>query len=238
MPQLEQGKLLHKRLIHLLICGMKQVPVAGAIVEFAADWWKFSEDLQQQQKQLALEERIAQLEEAMAITPEQARAIAQEVIAEQGLEISEEKAQAVTAIASALPANIRERTQATLRQARRHGTALNTVLPLTDSPNNTAQRRSLLPARCPRFRENETIPYGPPQWRLVQLIGSGGFGEVWEVRHQQLGDPFAVKFCQDSLSAQTLQREAEALFKLRRELPEHPHIVRLVDLQLEHEPYF
>ncbi len=180
----------------------------------------------------------------MAITPEQARAIAQEVIAaerQQGMEISEEKAQAVTAIASALPANIRERTQATLRQARRHGTALNTVLPLTDSPNNTAQRefyRSLLPARCPRFRENETIPYGPPQWRLVQLIGSGGFGEVWEVRHQQLGDQFAVKFCQDSVSAQTLKREAEALKKLRRELPEHPHIVRLVDLQLEHEPYW
>lgn len=244
MPQLEKGKLLHKRLIHLLICGMKPVPIAGAVVEFVADWWKFSDELQQNQQRLALEERVAQLEEAMAITPEQARAIAQEVIAaerQQGLEISEEKAQAVTAIASALPANIRERTQATLRQARRHGTALHTVLPLTDSTNNTAQRefyRSLLPARCPRFRENETIPYGPPQWRLVQLIGSGGFGEVWEVRHQQLGDQFAVKFCQDSVSAQALQREAEALFKLRKDLPEHPHIVRLVDLQLEQEPYW
>ncbi len=242
--QLEPGKLLHKRLIHILICGMKQVPVAGAMVEMAADWWKFSDELRQDQQRLVLEERVAQLEEAMAITPEQARAIALEMIAaerQQGQVISEETAQAVTAIAGALPANIRERTQATLRQARRHGTALHTVLPLTDSSNDTAQRefyRSLLPMRRPRFQENEAVPYGPPQWRLIQLIGSGGFGEVWEARHQQLGDRFAIKFCQDSVSTQTLQREAEALKKLRRELPEHPHIVRLVDLQLEQEPYW
>ncbi len=50
MPQLEQGKLLHKRLIHLLICGMKPVPIVGDVVEFVADWWKFSDELQQAQK--------------------------------------------------------------------------------------------------------------------------------------------------------------------------------------------
>jgi formylglycine-generating enzyme required for sulfatase activity/uncharacterized protein with PIN domain len=243
-PNLKKGELLYKRLIHLLICSLKQVPVVGGIVEFAAGWQEVANKFRQEQEQLNLVERVVQLEEAAAMSPVQAREIAKVVIAEerqQGQTISRDQEEAVLDLASSTPATIRERTQATLRQARQYGTAAHTVLPVGEGFTVMEQNefyRSLLPARRPRFREGEPVPHGHPRWRLTQLIGAGGFGEVWEVRHQQLKDSHAVKFCQDSVSAKVLKREAAALFKLHEDLPKHPHIVSLEDLSLEVEPYW
>ncbi len=242
-PNLNKGKLL-KKLTFFLIRGLEAIPVAGAVVKLANDWQAVCGQLRQEQAHLELAERVAQLEEIAALTPAQAREDAQAGIAEarqQGQTISRDLEEAVLDLASSIPATVRERTQATLRQARRYGTALQTVLPLGEGFTVTEQNefyRSLLPARRPRFREGESVPNANPRWRLTQLIGAGGFGEVWEVRHQQLKDSHAVKFCQDSVSAKVLKREAAALFKLHEDLPKHPHIVGLEDLSLENEPYW
>jgi eukaryotic-like serine/threonine-protein kinase len=83
-----------------------------------------------------------------------------------------------------------------------------------------------------------SVPNKMPPWELVQLVGMGGFGEVWQVQHPKLFDKYAVKFCLDAPSAKSLQREVRTLFELRKQLPKHPHIVELVELNLDHEPYW
>lgn len=244
-PNLKKGELLLKRITHSLIYSLKRVPVAGAVVELTTvGWQEVSNKIRQEQAQLELAERITQLEEAAIISPAQAREIAQAVIAEErqkGQVISADQEAAMVDIASSMPATICTRTQAVLRQAQRYGTTVHTVLPMGEGSSTMEQNefyRSLLPARRPQFREGDPVPYGNPQWRLVRLINTGGLGEVWEARHQHLEDHFAVKFCQDRVSAKILKREAAALLKLREDLSRLPNIVRLEDLQLEQEPYW
>jgi len=239
-----KGKLLYQRLIYILIFGMKQVPLAGQVVEFVKGWRDIEGKLQKEQAQLQLAQRIEQLEEAIAMSPEEVRAIAQEMIAEarrQGTVISDEKAKAVTEIAATMPATVRERTQATLHQARRHHTAVETVFPISNQADSVEQDRfynGLIPARRSCFEPKMSVPNKMPPWELVQLVGMGGFGEVWQVQHPKLLDKYAVKFCLDENSAKSLQREVRTLFELRRILPKHPHIVELVELNLDHEPYW
>jgi len=239
-----KGKLLYQRLIYILIFGMKQVPLAGQVIEFVEGWRYIEGELQQDQDQLQLAQRIEQLEEAIAMSPEEVRAIAQEMIAEarqQGKTISPEQEQAVTAIAATMPATVREKTQATLRQARRHQTAVETVFPISNQADSVEQDRfynGLIPARRSCFEPKMSVPNKMPPWELVQLVGMGGFGEVWQVQHPKLLDKYAVKFCLDENSAKSLQREVRTLFELRKKLPKHPHIVELVELNLDHEPYW
>jgi hypothetical protein len=239
-----KGKLLYQRLIYILIFGMKQVPLAGQVIEFVKGWRDIEGKLQKEQELLQLAQRIEQLEEAIAMTPEEVRAIAQEMLAEarrQGTVISDEKAKAITEIAATMPATVRERTQATLHQAQRHHTAVATVFPLDDQADPVEQEKfynELIPTRRSYFQPKAMVPHRSPAWELVQLVGMGGFGEVWQVQHPQLFDKYAVKFCLDETSAKSLQREVDALCTLRRVLPKHPHIVELVDLNLTQEPYW
>jgi serine/threonine protein kinase len=243
MPQ-EKAKQLYQFLIYTTIFCLKKVPIVGAAVELAVDWQNNVKVQLNQQANLKVQERLAQIEQAMLCLPDEVRKMAREMIAEQrrlGVDISPEKEEAVVDLASAMPAAIRERTQATLRQARQHGTALHTVIPVGEQVSTQERAefyQSLLPARRSAFRENAWVPHRNPPWQLVQLLGAGGFGEVWEARHPQLNNRFAVKFCQDEASAKVLKQEAAALFRLQKELPEHPNIVRLLDLQLDKEPYW
>jgi hypothetical protein len=77
-------------------------------------------------------------------------------------------------------------------------------------------------ARCPEDGgvATATTPEGPPAtppvlsgFTLGALLGSGGFGAVWEARPEDGGAPVAVKVSHatDPATARRLQREAEAL---------------------------
>ncbi|KOR28710.1 hypothetical protein TI05_16400, partial [Achromatium sp. WMS3] len=227
-----------------LIAGLEELPVVGAMVKISNTCWQVLHD---EQERLDHDQRIAQLELAAEIPPSQARQIAAEAIQEakqQGQAISPERAEAVQDLIAAMPAQIRQRTKATLNQARRQGTALVTVLPVT-SQFNTHDRAtfysSLFPQRRPQFQPGDAIPHYNPEWRLEHLLGIGGFGEVWLAKHRLLADepPQAIKFYQDATYTQMLEREAKNLYRLRKELPAGmPHIVSLLDIQLSETPYW
>lgn len=73
-------------------------------------------------------------------------------------------------------------------------------------------------------------------YRLVQLLGRGGFATVYLGEHIHLQSYAALKVLQATLSEteqSTFVREAQTLVRLR-----HPHIVRLLDFALEEgEPF-
>jgi serine/threonine protein kinase len=69
-------------------------------------------------------------------------------------------------------------------------------------------------------------------YRLRQLLGRGGMGEVWEAEHTRLPKPFAVKFLLGLSKAEPellmrFKREAEIASRLN-----HPSIVQVTDFNI------
>src|SRR5260370_10174755 len=76
--------------------------------------------------------------------------------------------------------------------------------------------------------------YTGQQWgsyRLVRLLGSGGFADVYLGEHIHLGTQAALKILTTKLASEEISRfrdEARTIMQL-----EHPHIVRILDFGLE-----
>src|SRR5579883_562236 len=69
------------------------------------------------------------------------------------------------------------------------------------------------------------------QYRLLRLLGEGGFAEVYLGEHVHLGTLAAIKLLSAKLSAEEIERfrqEARTIARLR-----HPHIVRVLDFGVE-----
>jgi formylglycine-generating enzyme required for sulfatase activity len=236
MKKLNKGQIFLKCMAHALLVGLEQIPVVGAIVNLGKGWYEI---IEHEQNQLSLEERVAQLEEAARIESAIARQLALTFLQEkqqQGVVISEEKIAAICDLLAFTPATIKEYTASTLSQAKRYGTDTTTVLPIGTQYTESEREifyRSLFPARRPRFKTGDAL-VGSQGWILGDFLGSGGFGEVWEAN--KLGLRRAVKFCLDERSAKMLKSEAKNLVVLSD--LEHPNVVRLVELNLDSEPYW
>ena len=76
------------------------------------------------------------------------------------------------------------------------------------------------------------------RWRLETKLGEGGFGEVWLGRHQNTKERRVFKFCFQAERVRFLKREMTLFRVLKERVGDHPNIVRLNDVMLDHPPFY
>ena len=80
------------------------------------------------------------------------------------------------------------------------------------------------------FSEGDTVG----AYELIRRLGGGAFGEVWLVRHMDLGVERAMKIPTDPDYVRQLRQEGKIQFQLH-----HPNIVETAELNTRHDPpYF
>jgi serine/threonine protein kinase len=157
---------------------------------------------------------------------DEARAVAHEVAAGQPPEIELRLADYLTQV----PALLRQ-------SLKRPSDAKGRSLPARLVLEKAEDLLSFLPARLPRFKPGDCPP-GVGDWELVELLGVGGFGEVWKARHRFFDGiaPVALKFCLDPAAQERLlKHEAGVLNQVMRH-GRHPGIVPLLDAALGADP--
>jgi hypothetical protein len=105
------------------------------------------------------------------------------------------------------------------------------TVPLAFTLTSADDVLKLLPARPPRFKPNDSMP-GLAGCSLVELLGAGGFGEVWLARHRSMSLCGAVKFCHGQ-QARDLKHESGLIDRVMS-AGKHPNIVPLLNVHLEH----
>jgi parallel beta-helix repeat protein len=199
------------------------MPFGEALYDIAADALRRLREAQDDdQLHLSMQEAAVASREEVKF---EADAVARDVAAEQPADVR----QALSIYLSLLPGAIRQ-------SLRRPADPAGHTVPAGFLLRTPEQLVPLLPARLPRFHPGDR-PSGVGNWELDELLGIGGFGEVWLARHPRLKGiaPVALKFCLDPSAASILRHEADLLDRVMRQ-SDHPGIVPLRQAYLDAEP--
>jgi serine/threonine protein kinase len=216
-------RLITKALLNVVgagILGEAADLLLDALPEVAQDVWEWwHQEQTEEQKQAEVEQLARSLDGEIREAAEQA---VLEVAAEQPDPVR----QVLVVYLTQVPATVR-------RSLRRlPGPAGPTTLRL----RSPADLLPLLPTRLPRFRPGDR-PLPGVDWELVELLGVGGFSEVWKARNPDFdGVPLvALKFCLNPASRDLLVHEAAVLNQVLRQ-GRHPGIVPLLQTYLHTDP--
>jgi serine/threonine protein kinase len=195
------------------------VEIGSSIAAGVWEWWG---------KQKKETERRAELEALAQATAADVRAAVREVVVELAQNRPEPEQFRLESYLLAVPAQIR-------RTCRRPTDASGRTMPQSLALARMEDLVPLLPPRPPRFAAGDRVG----DFELLELLGIGGFGEVWKARNPLLpgSPPVALKFCIDAEAADSLRREVELLGKIQWE-GTHPGIVQLRQTYLSAEPPF
>ena len=204
------------------------IPFVGGLIEIADDAWKHYREQPARNApppEAALSAEVEALAQAPAAQVRQQVAEAvQEAAADQPAAVQA----ALTAYLTQVPAMIR-------RSLPRPSDPSGTTLAANRGPRKPADLLPFLPAKLPRFKPGDR-PLPGVNWELEELLGVGGFGEVWKAHHPTLTNiTAALKFCLDAEAGKTLRHEASTLNRVMQ-AGRHAGIVPLRQAYLDSEP--
>jgi serine/threonine protein kinase len=200
------------------------VPFGDVAYDVAREAWeRWERHRDEENIRDALEDAV---QSAVHEVRDEAREAAHEVCVGQPPEIEKRVADYLTL----MPALIR-------RSFQRPSDGKGLSVPLRLSVVRPEDLLEFLPMRLARFQAGD-VPPGVGDWELVELLGIGGFGEVWKAKHRFFDGigSVALKFCLDPQAKDRLLKyEASVLNQVMRH-GRHPGIVPLLDAFLGADP--
>jgi formylglycine-generating enzyme required for sulfatase activity len=215
-------RFVAKSLLNAVSGGIAGDLVCDVLPEVAQKTWgKWSKEKDEGERQA----EVAALAEA---SDEEVRRLVQQAVQEAAKDQPEEVRQQLTGYLMQVPATIRH-------SFRRPTDPTGKTVPTGLVLRKASDLLSLLPSRQPRFRPGQQ-PLANVDLELVELLGVGGFGEVWKAKNpnRRHAGPVALKFCLDPEAAEVLRNEVDVLDRVMSQ-GRHPGIVPLQHTYLSAE---
>ncbi len=218
------------RCVGQAVCNNGLKALAG-LVPLGAGLYDIAADACRRLREAGQDEQIRALVEAAArASPEEVKQEAADVVAEVAADQPKDVQLKLMTYLAGVPAAIRQ-------SLKRPVDPSGKTIPPSFVLNRPEDLLALLPTHLPRFQPGDRPP-GIGDWELVDLLGTGGFGEVWKARHLHFDGiaPVALKFCLDPAARdRLLKHEAVVLNQVMRQ-GRHTGIVPLLDASLSSDP--